>query len=185
MLHGNPYYYEEIMHVPLIVKLPKAGNNFKSIKEGKRINGLVESIDIMPTVLDLLRVKESKVQGKSFIGLIDADKKGKEYIFGFGSTGSLFVRSERWKMINDSGLKEGRFKLFDLQNDQLERVNLIGKGLEIEDRLKRMLKEKIEISQKLRRELLNKKDISREMGHKDISLTQEEKEKLKALGYLQ
>lgn len=182
MLHGNPYYYEEIMHVPLIVKLPKANG-----KEGKIIDGLVESIDIVPTILDLLRIKKPKVQGKSFTGLIDGDERGKEYVFGFGSRGSVFIRSKRWKMLNDSVFKEGRFKLFDLQNDPMERVNLIGKGLEIEDRLKRKLKEKMGLSQKLRKELLNKKDISQDvkMNHKDVSLTQQEKEKLRALGYLQ
>jgi len=90
-------------------------------------------------------------------------------------------------MLNDSGLKEGRFKLFDLQNDPMERVNLIGKDLAIEATLKKKLKEKIKASQKLRKKLLKKEDRSRDnrKGHKDVSLTQEEKEKLRALGYLE
>ncbi|MBW1853154.1 MAG: sulfatase [Deltaproteobacteria bacterium] len=81
MLHSNPYYYEEIMHVPLVVKLPQAGDTFKSSKKGKVINSLVESIDIMPTILDLLGIKGPKMQGKGLIGLIKGDEKGKEYIF--------------------------------------------------------------------------------------------------------
>jgi hypothetical protein len=90
-------------------------------------------------------------------------------------------------MLNDSGLKEGRFRLFDLYNDPKERVNLIGKGLEIEEILKRKLKEKIKLSQQLRRELLKKETLSqdKEGNYKNVSLTQKEKEKLKALGYLQ
>ena len=185
MLHANPYYYEEIMHVPLIVKLPKA-RNFKNNKGRKAINGLVESIDIMPTIIDLLGMKRPKMQGKSLTGLINGDERGKEYIFGFGSGGNLFVRTERWKMLNDSSLKEGRFKLFDLHSDPMERVNLIGKGLKIEDRLKKRLKEEIEKSQQLRKELLNREAISgdKDRRYKDVSLTQEEKEKLRALGYL-
>jgi len=187
MMHGNPYYYEDIMHVPLLVKLPSIDNDFKNSKGGKIVNGLVESIDIMPTILDLLRIKKLKVQGKSLKALIDGNGEGKEYIFGLGSGGNLFIRSERWKMLNDSGLKEGRFKLFDLGNDPMERVNLIGKGLEIEDRLKKRIKEKIKMSQKLRKELLKKEDTSRdiERGYREVSLTHEEKEKLRALGYLQ
>jgi arylsulfatase A-like enzyme len=181
MMHGNPYYYEEIVRVPLIVKLPM------NSKGGRIINNLVESIDIMPFILDFLGIRKSKMQGRSFKGTIDGAKEEKEFVFGFGSTGSLFIRSERWKMLNDSGLKEGRFKLFDLQNDPMERVNLIGKDLAIEATLKKKLKEKIKASQKLRKKLLKKEDRSRDnrKGHKDVSLTQEEKEKLRALGYLE
>jgi len=187
MLHSNPYYYEEIMHVPLVVKLPRADDNFKSRKRGNVIDGLVESIDMMPTILDLLGIKGPRIQGKSLIGLIKGDDKGKEYVFGFGSNGSVFIRSERWKMLNDSGLKEGRFKLFDLNSDPMERVNLISKGLKIERILKEKLKEKMELSRKLREELLSGKGMSQdvESNHKDVSLTEEEKEKLRALGYLQ
>ena len=187
MLHSNPYYYEEIMHVPLLVKLPKAGDTFKSSKKGKVINSLVESIDIMPTILDLLGIKGPKMQGKGLIGLIAGDEKGKEYVFGFGTDGGVFIRSGRWKMINDSGLQEGRFKLFDLNSDPLERVNLISKGLAIEKILKEKLKEKMELSLKLREELLSGRGMSQdvESDHKGVSLTEEEKEKLRALGYLQ
>ena len=187
MLHANPYYFEEIMHVPLIVKLPKTRSNFRGSGEGKVVNGLVESIDIMPSIVDILGIEKYGIEGKSFVDLLEGDERGKEYIFGFGSDGSLFIRTERWKMLNDSSLQEGRFKLFDLQSDPREWANLIGKGLEIEGQLKRKLKEKIELSQKLRKDLLKKRDISRdiERDYKDVSLTQEEKEKLQALGYLQ
>ncbi len=187
MLHSNPYDYEEIMHVPLVMKLPQAGDDFKSRKSGNVIDGLVESIDMMPTILDLLGIKGPRMQGKSLIGLIKGDDKGKEYVFGFGSNGSVFIRSERWKMLNDSGLKEGRFKLFDLNSDPMERVNLIDKGLAIEKILKEKLKERMELSRNLRKELLRGRGMSQdvESNHKDVSLTEEEKEKLKALGYLQ
>jgi arylsulfatase A-like enzyme len=187
MLHSNPYDYEEIMHVPLVVKLPNAGDDFKSRKRGNAIDGLVESIDIMPTILDLLEIKGPKMQGKSLMDLMGGNEKGKEYVFGFGSNGSVFIRSERWKMLNDSGLKEGRFKLFDLNSDPMEGVNLISKGLEIEKILKEKLKERMELSQKLRKELLSEKSVPPDIkgNHKDVSLTEEEKEKLRTLGYLQ
>ena len=187
MLHSNPYYYEEIMHVPLLVKLPKADNHLNGRKREKVVDGLVESIDIMPTILDLIGTQGPKIQGKSLMGLIDGNEKGKEYVFGFGSTGSVFMRSERWKMLNDSGLKEGRFKLFDLHSDPMEKTNLIGKGLKVEKILKGKLKERMELSQKLRKELLNEKSVLPDIkdSNKDVSLTEEEKEKLKALGYLQ
>ena len=186
--HGsNPYYYEESVHVPLIIKLPNAENSVRGGNKGKVISSLAESIDIMPTIVDLLHIKGPRMQGQSLLGLIDGTEKGKEYVFGLTLSGRHFIRTERWKMLNDSGLKEGRFKLFNLENDPMERVNLIGKGLEVEDRLKRKLKEEIEVSLQLRKELLNKKYIvsDAKRDHKDVFLTQEEQEKLKALGYLQ
>ena len=42
--------YDELIHVPLIIKLPKQ-------KAGKVIKDQVSSIDVMPTILDLLDVK--------------------------------------------------------------------------------------------------------------------------------
>jgi arylsulfatase A-like enzyme len=177
MLHSNPYYYEEIMHVPLIVKLPKSDN-----KEGKVISSLVESIDIMPTTLDLLGIERPKMQGKSLMELISGSEQGKEYVFGFGSSGSLFIRTDRWKMVNDNGLQKDRFKLFDLHNDPAEQINLIGRELEIEYKLKRKLNEKIEMSKELREDLLSQDG---ERDDKNVSLTQEEKKKLRALGYLE
>ena len=118
--------------------------------------------------------------------MIDGNGKGKDYVFGFGSTGSVFVRSKRWKMLNDSGLKESRFKLFDLHGDPMEKANLIGKGLDVEKILKGKLEEQMELSQKLRKELLSKKSLPTDIedNHGDVSLTEEEKEKLRALGYL-
>ncbi|MBW1853155.1 MAG: hypothetical protein JRJ00_00480 [Deltaproteobacteria bacterium] len=87
-------------------------------------------------------------------------------------------------MINDSGLKEGRFKLFDLNSDPMERVNLIDKGLKIEKILKEQIKERMELSLKLREKLLSGRGMSQDV-ESDVSLTEEEKDKLRALGYLQ
>jgi len=182
MLHDNPYYYEEIVRVPLVVKLPKAHTNLKNSGEGLVVDGLVESIDIMPTILDLLAIEGPKMQGKSLKELISGNGRGKEYVFGFGLSGSLFIRTDRWKLVNDSGVQKDRFKLFDLHNDPAEQINLVGWGLEIENKLKRKLNEKIEMSMELREDLLLHDG---ERDDKEVLLTPEEKEKLRALGYLE
>lgn len=180
LLHENPYYFEEIVRVPLIVKLPKG--DMEAVCRGKAVDGLVESIDIMPTILDFLDMEGARMEGKSLIGMMSGRESGKEYVFGFGSTGSLFVRSERWKLLNDRGLAEGRFKLFDLHDDPGEQNNRAGSGLSIEEELKKRLQERIHLSQRLRNELVPPTGDARE---KTLSLTEEEKEKLRALGYLQ
>jgi arylsulfatase A-like enzyme len=119
--------------------------------------------------------------------LINGDGKGKEFVFGFGSNGNLMIRTERWKLLNDSGLQEGRFKLFDLHDDPMERINRSGEGLAIEVQLKEKLKEKMELSRKLKKEITGKDVVSQDSEKDDgtVSLTQEEKERLKALGYVQ
>lgn len=184
LLHDNPYYYEEIVRVPLIIKLPKGC--FEDVQKGRWVDNLVESIDIMPTILDFLDIESPRMEGKSLRGVMSGTGRGKEHVFGFGSGGNLFVRSERWKLLNDRGLAEGRFKLFDLHRDPMERMNLIGKGLDAEKILKGKLKEQMEVSQKLRKEFLAEKSVSADIEGEDgdVSLTEEEKEKLRALGYL-
>lgn len=186
LLHDNPYYYEEIVHVPLILKLPKTQRNFPGNKRGEIVNDLVESIDIMPTILDIAGIDGPRVQGMSLLKLIDGDGNGKECVFGLGSSGNLMIRTERWKLVNDRGFQEDRFKLFDLHNDPMERVNLSGTGLAIEARLKESLKRKVEQSHTLKKSLIEKGATEQE-SEKDndtVTLTPEEKERLKALGYV-
>jgi arylsulfatase A-like enzyme len=202
MLHENPYYFEEQVHVPLILKMPKKSSALKTFN--RRIKGLVEVIDIMPSILDYLNIPYIKLQGKSFQNLLNSDANGKDYVFGFGykqlSTRPekiattkqkkwLMVRSKRWKLISDDGLKEERFKLFDLENDPEERENLAIKRPDIKNRLLKKIKEKIEESKKLRTELLGSAFSLFNKSQKDTPrkalFTEEETEQLKALGYVE
>jgi hypothetical protein len=186
LLHDNPYYYEEIVRVPLILKLPDNKKNLARSYRGKTVDDLVESIDIMPTILDIIDSDGPRMQGMSLLQVIDGDSNGKECVFAFGSNGNLMVRTERWKLVNDRGFQEDRFKLFDLHNDPMEQVNLSGKGLASEAQLKEKLKEKMELSLALKKEITGKAFLSQDSGKDDgtVSLTREEKERLKALGYV-
>ncbi len=57
--------YEATVHVPMIIRWP--GN----IPEGKRINGLVQHADLMPTILEAVGLeKPSKLDGRSLWPLI-------------------------------------------------------------------------------------------------------------------
>jgi arylsulfatase A-like enzyme len=186
LLHDNPYYYEEIVRVPLILKLPDKKRNVVRSHQGNTVDALVESIDIMPTILDIIDSDGPRMQGMSLLKVIDGDGTRKECVFAFGSHGNLMVRTERWKLINDRGFQEDRFKLFDVHNDPMEHVNLIGKGLASEARLKEKLKEKMELSFALKKEITGQGVVSPGSGKDDgtVSLTREEKERLKALGYV-
>jgi arylsulfatase A-like enzyme len=53
----RPWPYEELSHIPLIVRVPGVG-------EGKRVSSFVQSCDIAPTIIDYLGVKsETKTHG--------------------------------------------------------------------------------------------------------------------------
>jgi arylsulfatase A-like enzyme len=59
------YMYEEVTHVPLIVYFPRFG------RRGVEVRDLVNHLDIMPTILDLLRIKNpNRMDGTSLKPLL-------------------------------------------------------------------------------------------------------------------
>ncbi len=57
--------YNEILHVPLVMSCPAA------LPKGKMIKGLVATVDLVPTILDILGLPPKKdAQGRSFLPLI-------------------------------------------------------------------------------------------------------------------
>jgi arylsulfatase A-like enzyme len=88
--HGEEFYehqgwlhfdtlYEEVLHVPLIIKLP--GSNYR----GNRISNISREIDIGPTILDVLGINFSGVpfEGRSLIGLIKKREKESRLSIGY------------------------------------------------------------------------------------------------------
>jgi len=191
--HGI-FLFDNEVKIPLIIKPPK-GNYRKRV-----IYNQVESIDVMPTILDLLDLPANKeAQGKSLVKFMKNQKVASKDNFAFGESsntgGTGFVRTNKWKFISKmkinlnelvQGLKPSNKinltkyiideeQLYDLENDPQERNNLIKKEPEVAKKLKDRL---------IKWEEDNKKIASRMEKHK-IELTDEEKEQLKALGYVQ
>ncbi|MDD5772434.1 MAG: sulfatase [bacterium] len=66
--------YDDVVHVPLMIKIPQ--------REGKRINGLAQLIDVMPTVLELLDIPfTGGMQGKTLIPLIKSNISVNDYVY--------------------------------------------------------------------------------------------------------
>jgi arylsulfatase A-like enzyme len=123
----------------------------KGIPKGTKFNQLVRSIDIMPTLLDILGIKEKKehmkIQGASFMPMI----KGKrEERVAYSETGGLggptpspdkhnvkSIRNSRWKLIINE--TTGKRELYNIEEDPEERSNLVGKAPEIEKYLMGLL----------------------------------------------
>jgi|GEM_PF-629563 len=123
--HGR-YLYDESIHIPLIYYLPGAG-------KGTRIDQLAQSIDILPTLLDLLSIPApERAQGISLVGLLENKKDAftNEFVFSQGSDGIFSLRSLKWKYIRKNEERAGGHQevseyLFDLQKDKLEKNNLM------------------------------------------------------------
>jgi arylsulfatase A-like enzyme len=148
--------YEEVLNIPLIIKIPH--------QKGERINGLVQIIDIMPTVLGLLDISLlSERQGKNLIPFIEDNvEKINEYVF----TGTIFgldkaqspvrkvygiestsesLRNDEWKLIheikvfNDGNSPQETYELYNLKDDPGEADNLIEENTVVAEELKRIL----------------------------------------------
>ena len=121
--------YDVDIRVPLIIKAP----NMPEEGKGKIIGGQVRSVDIPPTVLDLVGLPKEKItpamDGTSLVPSMKALKGHGErnYIemlwsdYGMGARQAL--REENWKYIryNSSMFEE----FFDLKKDPLEQNNLM------------------------------------------------------------
>lgn len=92
--HGAAYY-DEFIHVPLVIKMPYQ-------KEGKELDEIVESIDIFPTILEVVGMKEPfNIHGKSLVPVMSGDQgtyKKKLYAFGQNND-AAYLRSEDWKLV--------------------------------------------------------------------------------------
>ncbi len=145
LMKGGPIrgtFYDDIIHFPLSIRHPK-------MKEGRKIQGLVSIIDIMPTLLDFLNFSfdEHQFQGKSLVPLITKNYKVNPFVYGgtthygfFGKYKGLFpeissvsfIRSEKWKLIKEQtfldvdkkNIKDVKYELYDLKKDPEELDNV-------------------------------------------------------------
>ncbi len=130
--------YDEQLRVPLIVKLPGR-------KDGKRIADRASSIDLMPTLLDLLDVDASgmkdQFRGSSLVPAFSggsvsrtafAETDYREYTFK-----RSIVRPDGWKLI--ATLESKNLELYDLNADPGELNDLSAKDPQRAEELKAAL----------------------------------------------
>ncbi|MDO8587878.1 MAG: sulfatase [Armatimonadota bacterium] len=151
MEHGftlhNTTLYDEMIHVPLILKRPK-GMDF----ECKDIDALVELIDIYPTVAEMIGVElpNGTVDGKSFLPLLtgEADKI-KDYTLSRSAhnlTPILSVRTLKHKYIFNQ--MTGTRELYDLESDPLEKSNIMDGNSSLAAELHKLLEPALEYYRK-------------------------------------
>ena len=110
--------YQTSLKVPLLIKYPEQ-------KKQKRINTVVELLDIYPTLCDLSNIKKPKhLQGKSLLSINNSDPKN---LYGY----SKYHRGETVTSIDKSytewRMKDNNFKadmMYDLLKDPNENINI-------------------------------------------------------------
>lgn len=166
--------HDTTTHVPLLIRWPGVEG------ECHRFHGLVQTLDLFPTLLAAAGLPVPPQDGadlrKLTAGDTDANRKGRRVVFAehAGQLGAM-VRSREYKYLISEGntqfFPDGP-ALYDLKADPGETVNLIGKNLPAERELGDLL-----------RHFLADRAL-RGAAPKSRDLSPEEIERLKALGYL-
>jgi len=180
--HGTTIYQEELK-VPLIMRGPR----FNS--QGRVVEKQVRSIDIMPTVLDVLEIPcDIHLEGNSLLSLLDGENKQGvdpwKYIYIDHNQNNYFIlkgiiEDNKWKYIVSEQAGKGdvetmvREELFNIADDPLEKNNVI----EHERAILETMRSKLDFYKKYCSE--------RKISTSRRKLDSETIKQLKALGYMQ
>lgn len=172
--------YEEAVRIPLIFRWPGSIT-------GKRIfSSPVELVDLAPTILDLasLGYEENGFQGRSLAPFLldgasvgpDRDVFLQRRHFRDGFEGKIHVKGEKYGIMSDSwkyiaGMDEGTLELFDLNHDPGELYNVYEK---FPDRV-------ADLSGRLHTWM---EANTRSIGGTGVEISEEDKAKLRAMGYV-
>lgn len=179
--HGPGLYYrhtglfETTLHVPLMVRWPdkllgKAADGHR----GRRLEGLVQSVDLFPTLLHAAGLEAPESDGTDLRELTGEDRKGRRYAFSeHAHRQGVRVRTRDYAYMLSYGNNlhpEGAY-LFDLREDPEETTNLVGQGLGIEKELHEVLQ------RWLRQHRQGVQALPADLSEEDL-------EQLRSLGYL-
>jgi choline-sulfatase len=164
--------YEELVRVPLVLKLPANRH------AGREITVPVRLVDVLPTLLDLLGRRAPRgVDGCSLRPLLEGEEAAWpvecataviEIAEDPGLYPAVALRTERWKYIHRDG---GPDELYDLAADPGERTNLLA------------AEDPPGVAEELRQRALAVA-ASRPAAGERVELDAATIEELKALGYL-
>jgi len=123
------HFYEESVKVPMLVRCPEI------FKGGKKIERMVQNVDVAPTILECAGLEKPEyMPGKSMIQLLKGDETDwrtrvyYEYFweYDFPMTPTVFgVRTDKYKYMRYQGIWDQN-ELYDIINDPDEKYNLMG-----------------------------------------------------------
>lgn len=128
--HGLRFYhqhpYEEVLHVPLMIRLPGA------IGGGGRIRDEVSLIDVYPTLLSLLGLPvDRSLDGIDLVGRMRGEApQSDRYLYSeFGSTEERWMKAvwdDRYRLVSFNIDGKQRMELYHRKLDRSERFDLAG-----------------------------------------------------------
>lgn len=142
---SRPRLYEELVHVPLILRMPHGAAG------GGRIGALTQPVDLMPTLLEAFGLTSVDCHGSSLLPLI---RGGQERVRDFACSGLEIggevehsLRTPDWALLlpKDSGSEDLRpplreRQLFVKPDDRWEVNNVLQHHLELADQLEQTLR---------------------------------------------
>ena len=183
MLDHKMSLYAENVHVPLIVRYPKA------LPRGVRIEAQVQSNDIYATILDLVESDQPRAEGLQSLPFADGEGVGRPYAFVDMAPPTAFmtmmikewpnsdivrfdrtirsVRGPRFELFWGS---DGERRLYDLESDPSESTDVKAEHAAIQRSLESLLDKFYEGS------------LSSDRN--PVELDEEHREALKSLGYV-
>jgi arylsulfatase A-like enzyme len=170
--HGKSLF-EELLHIPLMIYAPDPS------LVARRIPSLVRSVDVMPTVLDLVGISAADrlLQGQSLVPLMRGEHRELlSFSHARDDVPSQFsVRDDRWRLIRDNVTRETA--LYDLEHDPDELHPVTHQHPEIAARLE------IELDRQMWRDQALKKASGADV--QAIDLDSKTVDELRRLGYIE
>lgn len=173
--HGQSLY-DELIRVPLIAACPGM------IPAGRRIGGLVELVDIFPTLIRLCGMEDGfdvsyKIEGRDLTSFLLGEKgdKIREHVFCEVNHGGHFGRTLRSRDHKAVFLKYGNRVLrqfFDIKEDPRESKNLLEKQKEQAAGMFSLL------------DAVFQKAVEKSFKEQSVSVEDKQKDQLKSLGYI-
>lgn len=131
---GKHSLFEESLHSPLIIRYP--GIQKKNIK----VNSIVETVDIFPTLCDFLKIEiPTFSHGKSLSNIIENPDSSKHTAVSYYN-GVKTIRTSDYRLILH---KNGFIELYDHKNSSGEIKNIANEMPDIVENLKSQLNDKL------------------------------------------
>jgi len=172
--HGHTLYQETIK-IPLIIWYSKICSNQITSNE------LAGLIDIKPTILNIVGIKQSEIyQGEDLISLITKkgslyqQKGSREEIFSEGGKNlRCIITSTNWKLISKKARGKIELELYNLEQDPEEKHNVVNLYPEIAKNLQKRLTSRFKEFEK------------QALKPGKATIDAETRRELKSLGYIQ
>jgi arylsulfatase A-like enzyme len=140
----RPWLHEELVHLPLLLRLPDAE------QAGRRVAGFTQPPDLFPTLLALFGTSPpAGANGFNLLplarGEAESQRTSAVTSLELGEAGEMAIRTEEWALLMPTRVPEGdparEPMLFAKPDDRWEVNDLRGRNIEIADELEAKLRE--------------------------------------------